>query len=78
MSRKVRWTVYGFLLVFGFLMMGSVFKAPGLVPKIVGIIGIIITIKVILMITSKTSEKIFGWLAKKPLIIFRIWALFIF
>ncbi len=78
MSRRMRRTVYVFILIFGFLLMGSVFKAHGVLPKVVGIIGIIITIKAILLITSKTSEKIFGWWAERPLTFFRIWALFVF
>jgi hypothetical protein len=77
MNRRVRRVVYGFLLVFGFLMIGSVFKTPGLLPKIIGIVGMIIVIKVIMLITSRTSEKVFDWWAERPLIFFRIWALLV-
>ncbi len=77
MDRKLRRVVFGFVLVFGFLMIGSVITAEGLLPKIIGLIGIIITIKAILLFTSKASEKIINWLAGKPLIFFRIWAVFI-
>ena len=72
-NRKLRWIVYGFIMVFGFLIIVSVFKAPGLLYKIVGMIGMIIAIKGILLITSKTSDKMFDWLATKPLGFFRIW-----
>ena len=77
MTRRMRWVVYGFILMFGFLIVGSVLKVPGILSKVVGIIGMIIAIKAIILITSKTSEKLFDWWAERPLKYFRIWALFI-
>ncbi|MEA3306113.1 MAG: hypothetical protein U9R52_04795 [Candidatus Omnitrophota bacterium] len=74
MNRKLKLIVYGFVIMFGFLIIGSVIKAPGLLPKIVGIMGIILAIKGILLITSKASEKMLNWLADRPLGFFRIWA----
>lgn len=74
MSRKFRFIVYGFILVFGLTIIGSVLKAEGIIAKIVGIAGIIITIKAILLLTSKTSGKIIDWLAEKPVKFFRITA----
>ena len=78
MSKKVRWIVYGFVLVFGFLLIGSAFKTPGILGKIVVIVGMVLAIKAILLITSKTSDKIFEWWSNKPVIVFRIWAGIIF
>ena len=72
MNRKMRWTVYGFMLMFIFLLIGSIIKAQGLLPKIIGLIGMIIVVKGILLITSKTSEKMSGWWAKRPLVFFRV------
>ena len=77
MNRKMRWTVYGFMLMFIFLLIGSIIKAQGLLPKVVGLIGIIIVIKGIRLITAKTSEKMSGWWAKRPLGFFRVWGLII-
>lgn len=77
MSRKIRLIVYGFIMVFGFLLIGSVIKAHGFLPKIIGLVGMIITIKAILLITSRTSERVLAWWAEKPLTFFRIWGLFI-
>ena len=74
MNRKMRFTVYGFLIVFGILMVGSVMKAQGLLPKIVGILGIILAIKGIFLIFSKASEKLWKWWADRPLIFFRFQA----
>ena len=75
MSRKLKLTVYCFIIIFGLLIIGSALGAPGILGKAVGIIGLIITIKVIMLITSKTSEKMSEWLADKPLKLYRIWAL---
>jgi len=77
MSRKMRRVVYGFIIIFAFLLIGSVIKAHGVTPKIIGIIGMVLAIKAILLITSKTSEKIFDWLTERSLKFFRIWALLI-
>jgi len=75
MNRKMRFVVYGFILVFGFLMIGSVIKTPGLLSKAIGVIGMIVAIRAIMLITSKTSEKVFEWWGNRPLGFYRIWAL---
>ena len=73
MTRRMRRIVFGFVIVFGFMLAGSVLKAPGNLNKIVGIIGLIIMIRAIMLFTSKTSEKVLEWWADKPLMVFRIW-----
>lgn len=75
MNRKMRWTVYGLSAILVFSLLGVVIKAPGAFLKIAGLIGIFIVVKIILSITSKTSEKIADFLAKKPLAFFRIWGI---
>lgn len=77
LSRKLRRVVFAFILVFGLLIIGSVLKAPGILAKIVGIIGIFIAVKAVLLLTSKTQEKLFDWWAERPIIFFRIWAAFV-
>jgi len=77
MNRKLRLAIFGFVVAFGFLIIGAVFKIPGVLPKIAGIIGLIIAIKGILVITSKASERMLEWLGGKPIIFFRVWAAFI-
>ena len=74
MTRKIKLTLYVFFLVFGLLMVGSVIKLPGLLPKVVGIMGIILVIKTLVLILSKTSEKLCEWWLKQPLVIFRLQA----
>lgn len=78
MGRRTRWIVYGFLIVFGFLMAGSVIRAPGITPKIIGIIGMVITIKAIMLLTSKASEKFTAWWGERPVYFFRVLALLFF
>jgi small-conductance mechanosensitive channel len=75
LNRKLRYMVYGFIVMFGTLMIGSVIRLHGLLPKIVGTIGIIIVIKATLLITPKASEKMQDWLADRPVVFFRMWAL---
>jgi hypothetical protein len=77
MNRRMKRVIYGFILVFGFLMMMSAFKAQGLLAKVIGIAGMVIAIKAIILITSKASEKMFEWWAGRSLVFFRIWALII-
>jgi len=77
MNKKIHRVVLFFMLIFCFLMVGSVFKAPGFIPKVIGIVGMIIAIKVIMLLTSKTSEKLLAWWGDKPLIFYRILAVFI-
>ncbi|GEM_PF-1247413 len=76
MNRRIMFVVYGFLLVFGFLMTGSVIKTPGLVPKVIGVLGMVLAIRAIILITSKTSEKIFEWWGNRPPGFYRTCALF--
>lgn len=78
MSRRMWFIVMGFIIVFGAVTLGSVFKAPGIVPKIMGLVGLIIAVKAVLFMLSKTSQKVGEWLGGRPLVFFRIWAIFIF
>ena len=77
MSRRIKLVVYIFMLIFGLAIIASVMRAPGWLPKLVGLAGIAITIYAIRLLTTKTSEKILVWLGKKPLIFFRVMALVI-
>ena len=78
MNKKMRRIVLAFCIVFGVMMTGNIFKLAGIVPKIIGIAGIFITIKAIMLITSKTSEKFFDWWGERPVQVFRVLALVFF
>ena len=71
-SRRIMWIIYGFLLLFSLSMIGSVIRAPGLAAKIVGILGIIIVVKIIMLMLSKASGKLWDWWLSRPLIVFRV------
>jgi len=77
MNRKLRWIIYGFILMFGLLLIGAVLKAEGVLPKVIGLIGIVITVKAAFLFMSRTSEKMITWLAERSLLFFRTWAIFI-
>lgn len=74
MTRKLKWTIYGFLIAFGILMIGSVIRAEGLLPKIIGFVGLLLIIKAVLLILSKATDKLWEWWARQSLLFFRIQA----
>lgn len=74
-GRKMRWAVYGFIIVFVFSLLGMVFKAQWLWLKIAGIAGILFAVKAILGLLAKASGKVAGFWEEKPLNFFRIWGL---
>ena len=76
-KRKTIWVVFSFILMFGLLLTGSVIRVYGLLPKIIGITGMVLAIRAIMIITSRTSEKFSDWWAARPVAYFRMWALFI-
>jgi len=77
-NRRIRLIVFIFVIMFGLLLIGSIIRAEGFLPKFIGTIGIVITIKGVLLLTSKASGKILEWLQGKSLLFFRMCALFIF
>ena len=48
------------------------FRAEGIPSKILFILGIIGIAKALLLLKAKASEKIIDWLARQPLIVYRI------
>ena len=78
MTWKMRWLVLCLVIAVGALLMGSAIKLEGLFAKVIGIIGIILVIRAIIGITSKSSEKLLEWWGSRPVYVFRIWALIIF
>lgn len=78
MNFRLKLVVYGFILVFAVLILGSVFKAEGIAAKTAAVVGLVITIKIIMLITTKSSEKLSELLEKKSMTFFRVWALAVF
>jgi hypothetical protein len=58
--------------------LGLFLKTPGILAKIVGVIGMVIAIRGIMLLTSKTSEKVFEWWGERPLVFFRVWGVVVF
>ena len=77
MNRKLKFITYGFIIVFGFLIVGSVIRTEGFLHKAIGIMGMVLVVKGIILLTSRSSEKILSWISEKPPLFFRIWALVI-
>ena len=73
-NRKLRMAICGFIVFFGFLIIRSVMKLYGIIPRILGIIGFIIIIKGILLLMTQASQKLLDWMSNRPLVFFRIWA----
>ncbi len=78
MNRKMKWVVYGFILMFAFMLIGAIIKAQGFLPKVVGLIGLVVAIRSVTLVMSKASGKVSAWWEARPLVFFRIWALIIF
>lgn len=76
MARKIKWVVFGFVALFAFTLIGSILKAQGMPLKIVGLIALVVVARTILLVTSKTSEKVSAWWQGRSLVFFRIWGLF--
>ena len=74
MSRKIRWTVFGFMRVFIFYLIGHALKVSGFLPKLAAIIGVFIIIRFIVLLISKGAGTLMEWWSERPLIYFRIGA----
>jgi len=79
-TRRIKIIVILALLFFGFTLAGSILKARGILTKLAGIAGALIVVRTVMMLTNKTSEKLFEWLKARPIVFFRLLAgtIFIF
>ena len=71
---KVKRTLFFLTLFLAITLIMASFKAGGLLPKIVMILGIIGIFKAFFFLKSKAADKIIEWFGKQPLKVFRIWA----
>lgn len=72
-NRKIKWAVFVFTIVLAFSLIGMVFKAEGVLLRVVGLVGIFLVVKAILALTAKSSTKLADWANKQSLVFFRIW-----
>lgn len=76
-SRKIRWAIYGFVLMFIFSLLGIIFRAEGLLLKLIGIIGIFVVIRMTAFVSGRADQKLGDWGSKQSLLFFRIWGIVI-
>ncbi len=72
--RKLRKFFILLALILGAFLISMGFKFQGIPAKIVMILGILAIFKGFLLLNSKTSDALMDWVAKLPLIYFRIGA----
>jgi len=73
--KKLKRFFFGLTLTLSILLISVAWKAHGAMAKAVVIFGIFGLIKAILIVSSKSFEKMTEWIINKPLIIFRVGAL---
>ncbi|NQS99653.1 MAG: hypothetical protein HQ595_01100 [Candidatus Omnitrophica bacterium] len=72
-NRKIKWAVFIFTIVLAFSLIGTVFKAEGILLRVVGLVGIFLAVKAIFLLTAKSSTKLADWANKRALVFFRTW-----
>jgi hypothetical protein len=63
------------ILVAGLTLVGAVFRVPGIPARIIMLAGLIMTIRAIQLMTTKTSEHVLDWFEGRTVRFYRIWAL---
>ena len=71
-NKKIKVTVFLFIFSLGAMTAISLWKVSGLIPKIGTVIGLIMAIKAIMLITTKSSEKFIKWWSNRPEVFFRV------
>lgn len=74
MNRRIRFMVFFFAIMLGLVVAGSVLNVQGMIAKVIGIAGLVIAIKAIMVLTSRSAEKVLSWWGNRPVMFFRIWA----
>ncbi len=72
MTRTMKRMIFGFIIMLGFSLMVAVFKIPGILAKTIGVFGMIVAIRGIMLVTSKASDKMITWWSDRSLLFFRV------
>ena len=72
--RKMRKYFLGMALILGCMLIGVSWKAAGIWPKVIMILGIVVIIKGVFFLNAKVAEKLAEWSRRQPLVLFRIGA----
>ena len=75
MGRRMRLVVYCFAAFLVLVIAGSVVKAPSPVTALGGIIGLFVTVKLMMIMTALSAEKVLGWWESRSLSFYRLWSL---
>lgn len=78
MNLRMKLVVYLFIAIFAAGIGVNALSTENMLSKIGALVGLIITIKVIIFITSKSSDKFSEFLETRSLNFFRAWALLVF
>ncbi len=70
--KKFRRIFFAIAFILGAYLISISWKIPGLLSKIVMLIGIVIVFKGLFLLKAKTTEKIVDWLSRQPLTYFRV------
>ncbi len=73
-TRKLKWAVYAFLLVFAAQLLGIALKAEWLIAKVVGVVGVVLVLKTGFSLTSKASGGLSAVMERIPVEGLRLWA----
>lgn len=71
---KLRRWFFAAALFFGALLVSVGWKQPGLLPKVLVLIGVAAILKGLLLINSKATETITAWVLSRPILHLRIFA----
>ena len=78
LRRKAVWRLrrwfFAAALFFGALLVSVGWKQPGLLPKVLVLIGVAAILKGLLLLNSKATEKITAWVLSRPILHLRIFA----
>lgn len=74
LRKRLRRWFFAAALFFGALLVSVGWKQPGLLPKVLVLIGVAAILKGLLLLNSKATEKITAWVLSRPILPLRIFA----
>lgn len=72
--KKMKRFFFGIALVLGVLLIKAGWGIPGILAKIVIILGVLAVFKGVFFLKSKAADRVLEWYVKQPIYFFRIWA----
>jgi len=72
--KTVKQIFFGFALVLGILLIKATWGVPGILPRILMILGLIGIGKAFFFLKAQSADKLITWFLDQPLKFFRMWA----